>query len=533
MLADVVTSDARRASLEVGGQWNATTLVERVLAHAADAPERPAVIDLEGTRTASFGELAEDVLRLAGRLRALEVRPGDVVSVQMPNWYETVVIDLAVLAVGGVLNTMLPIYRARELRHMLSVGRVRVLFTPRVYRRFDHAALAGELRDELPELVHTVVVDDPHEDTEAFRRSLEGVPVDGGDLALDAASVSELLFTSGTEAAPKAIMHTEQTAGFGVRTAAAALGLGDGDAVWMPSPIGHSTGFNFGVRLALHHGLPVVLQDVWSPADAVRLVEANRCTYTVAATTFVSDLVNYVTEHPADLTSLRLLGSGGAPVPPEIVVGAARHGATVLRMYGSTEALAVTWNRPESPLEKRLSTDGLVLGGVEVETRTAEGEPVIGSPGEIFVRSPSGAVGFFDDPDRTAATWDEDGWIKSGDLGVLDDEGYLSIVGRTKEIIIRGGLNIAPREIEDVILQHDDVLEAAVIGLPDPRLGERTCACVVLRESAVVELDDLVSFLRDRGVANYKLPQRLVVKEALPKTPTGKVRKQELVGELS
>jgi acyl-CoA synthetase (AMP-forming)/AMP-acid ligase II len=276
-----------------------------------------------------------------------------------------------------------------------------------------------------------------------------------------------------------------------------------------------------------------VLQDVWSPAEAARLVQANRCSYTVAATTFVSDLVNYAEEHTTDLSSLRLLGSGGAPVAPEVVLGAARHGATVLRMYGSTEALSVTWNRPESPLEKRLSTDGLILDGVELETRTPDGEPVIGAPGEIFVRSPAAAVGFFDDPDRTAATWDAEGWIRSGDLGVLDDDGYLSIVGRTKEIIIRGGLNIAPREIEDVILQHDDVLEVAVIGLPDQRLGERTCACVVVRESAVVELDDLVAFLRDRGLATYKLPQRLVVKDALPKTATGKVRKQELIAELS
>jgi acyl-coenzyme A synthetase/AMP-(fatty) acid ligase len=470
----------------------------------------------------SYAELDRDSNRLANFLLGVGVRPGDVVSVQLPNWYETVVVDLGIMKAGAVINPMLPNYRAKELRYMLGVGGVDVLFTPATYRKFDHAALGAELGVE-----HHVVVDDGFGDWLAgFSDAAPGVPRAAGE-------VSELIFTSGTEAEPKAIMHTEQTTNFSARAVASSLGVREGDVVWMPSPIGHSTGLNYGVRVALYHGAPLVLQDAWSPEEAVALIERFRCAYSVVATTFVADIVDLAARRPCDLSSLRLFGSGGAPIPPEVVTASEALGMRVLRLYGSTEALMVTTNRPDSAEAKRIETDGCALDHVEVEVRDDEGRAVVGAPGEIHVRGPNTSVGFYADPDRTAAVYEPDGWVRSGDLGVLDADGYLAIVGRKKEIIIRGGINIAPREIEDLVIEHPDVAETAVVGLPHPRLGEMTCACVVLREGATLELSGLTDFLSAHGMATYKLPQRLEVLDGLPRTPSGKVKKFELVAQLS
>ena len=496
---------------------------------AAESGGRTAVVDLDGRRQRTYAQLDRDSDRVARRLLELGVQPGDVVSVQLPNWYETVTIDLGILKVGGIVNPMLPIYRSRELGFMLGTADVSVLFTPTVYRGFDYSALVEEVRSASGRPLHHVAVPEPDAEAEeglgAWLGSDDERPVEA---PTEASAVSELIFTSGTEAEPKAIMHTEQTTNFGARNVAATLGFGDDEVVWMPSPIGHSTGLNYGVRIALYHGLEVVLQDRWSPEVAARLIAERGCTYTVAATTFVSDLVAHAEESGCDLSSLRMFGSGGAPVPADVVRAAEALGMSVLRMYGSTEALAVTWNRPDAPADWRERTDGPPMREVEVEIRDEDGVVLRGEPGEIYIRSPSASVGFFADPERTATTWDEKGWIRSGDLAVLDDEGCLSIVGRKKEIIIRGGLNIAPREIEDVLLVHEAIVDIAVIGLPDERLGEITCACLVLRDGAELTLDEVVSFAKGQGLATYKLPQRLEIVPELPKTPTGKLQKQKL-----
>jgi len=202
----------------------------------------------------------------------------------------------------------------------------------------------------------------------------------------------------------------------------------------------------------------------------------------------------------------------------------------VLRLYGSTEVLVGTWNRPTSPAEQRAHSDGVAMTGVELEVRDDAGAPcAVGEPGELFVRGPNTCVGFFADPDRTAATFDHDGWVRSGDVLTMDADGYVTVVGRKKEILIRGGMNIAPREIEELLTALPEVERAAVIGLPDERLGERACACVVLEPDAQLDLDTVVTRLRATGLATYKLPERLEVVDVLPTTASGKVQKHELV----
>ena len=527
-LSDVVTSPDRRADYLATGAWDDTHLSDRLASAAERHPGKVAVVDLDGDRTHTFGELDRDASKVAAILASQGFVPGDVATVQLPNWYETVVVGLGVLRAGGVLNPVLPIYRYRELAHVLEKGSVKVLFTPDTYRRFDHRSLAESLVADVASLERAVIVPEPTQDADGFRAWLDQDVRENPPVPTDAAAVSELIFTSGTEAAPKAVMHTEQTANFSVRAAKSSLGLTDDDIVWMPSPIGHSTGFNYGVRVAVYHGLTLVLQDQWDPAVAAHLIETLGCTYAVAATTFVSDLTRQAHEHGADLGSLRLFGSGGATIPPKVVDGAASVGMNVLRLYGSTEVLVATWNRPESALAKRQLTDGCALDGVEIKVVDDDGNAVIDLEGEIVVRGPNTSVGFFDDPERVARTFEDEGWVRSGDLGVLDSDGYLTVVGRKKEIIIRGGLNIAPREIEEMLHQLPSVEQVAVVGLPHDRLGEMACACVVTNDDTMT-LDTLVAHMRAEGAAAYKLPERFERVESLPMTLTGKVQKFELV----
>ncbi len=505
-------SDARAQQYVEQGWWDGSTLAARVHQFALDQPEAIAVVDETTDSRVTYGQLWDDACRVAAFLGEHGVWPGDVVSVQLPNWYETVALDLGVLARGAVLNPLLPNYRARELHHILGTARTKLLFTPDEFRGFDHATLGRELHESLDTLGGHMVVRGRGD----FWQHVLGHSSKHIEPSADPAALSEVIFTSGTEATPKGVMHTEHTTNCNVRSAYAVNELTANDVVWAPSPIGHSTGLNFGVRLALYFGMKLVLQDRWDADRAVELIERERCSYTLAATTFLTDLVNAAQRLDRDVSSLTRFGCGGAPVPPEIVRAGADAGITVLRIYGLTEALVVSWNRAGSPLDKRMHTDGLALPEVELEVRDSE----------VMVRGPNVCVGLFDDPERERNIFTEDGWLHTGDAGVLDSDGYLSIVGRKKEIIIRGGLNIAPREIEDLLCEMPEVRAAAVLGMPDERLGEITCACVVVDQP--VELADVVAFLTGRNLATYKLPQMLRIVTELPTTPSGKIRKNEL-----
>jgi acyl-coenzyme A synthetase/AMP-(fatty) acid ligase len=544
MLADMVTEAERGAAYRRRDLWDGSTLSGRLASIASEHPGRPAVIDRDGRATHSFAELEGDVARFAAWLGTRGVGVGDVVSVQLPNCYEFVVVAVATQRVGGVINPLLPIYRRKELLHAVTVAESKVVCTPARYRNHDHLEQTREVIEASGLPVVHVVVDDARPDgadggdagdgpTVWLPDALAG-PAPGRDQWVERPdAVSELIFTSGTEAAPKAIMHTEETANFSVRVAGHDMAVGPGDVVWMPSPIGHSTGFNYGVRLAVYHGLPLVLQDRWDAGVACDLIAAHGASYTMASTTFLQDVVGEAERRGDGLGSMTRFGCGGAPVPPELVRRAAACGVTVLRLYGSTEVLVATWNRPSSPESKRTETDGCAMTEVEVEVRDEAG--AVCAPdvaGEIHVRGPNTCVGFYRDPDRTAATFAPGGWVRSGDLATMDAEGYLTVVGRKKEIIIRGGLNITPREIEDLLLDFPEVDRAAVVGLPDERLGERVCACVVLAAGTTLAFDAMVERLRTIGLATYKLPQRLEILDALPVTASGKTQKFEIVQRL-
>lgn len=529
-MRDVVTPLERAERFRSAGIWTDDTLASQVNRHADERPQAVAVIDELGTGRHSYAELRRDAARVARGLAGLGVEAGDLVSLQLPNRYPAVVAAVAIQGLGAVVNPLLPNYRARELAHVLGTACPRVVITPGTYRGFDYRPMITEARRlSGADPVHVIDQDD------AGDRSLTAMLADGDDALLPEVRgpVSELIFTSGTEATPKAIMHAEANTNLAVRTLFDDLGNDPDRVVWMPSPVGHSTGFNYGIRAALYHGRTLVLQDRWDAGEAVDLLLGCGGTYTLAATTFLADLVGECERRGICLDQLREFGCGGAPVPPELVRRADAVGIQVLRLYGSTEVLCATWNRPGDDLEHRATTDGRPLSNTEIDIRDENGASLPpGRPGELHVRSAQASLGFLADPERTAATYLPDGWIRSGDLATVDSEGYLTMVGRKKEIIIRGGVNIAPREIEELIFTFPEVERVAVVGIPDDRLGERTCACVVLAPGATLELSQLVERLRDQGLAVYKLPERLQVMDELPTTPSGKIQKHAITAGL-
>ena len=526
--ADVVTSPERRAAYLRAGHWDSSTLAGRVGEHAQARPDDLAVVDDRGRYT--YGQLRDDATALASYLRERGVDASSFVSVQLPNRYEAAVVATAIQALSATINPLLPNYRARELQHVFTTARPAAIFTPGDYRGFDHRSMVTEVASATAVApVHIVVGDRPVGDQVAYESCVSTSAGDALGVG-EAEAISELIFTSGTESTPKAIMHTEQTANFSVRVAHADMGITTDDVVWMPSPVGHSTGFNYGLRFALYHGIPLILQDQWDGAAAVELVQRERCSYTLAATTFLQDLTENARRAGTRLDSLRCFGCGGAPVPPALVESAAEQGIQCLRLYGSTEVLVGTWNRPHSTLDQRRYTDGVAMSHVEVIIVDDDGAPVASNtPGEIVTRGPNTSVGLFADPERTAATYRPDGFVKSGDIATIDDDGYLTMISRKKEIIIRGGLNIAPREIEELLVAMPEIERAAVIGLPDERLGERMCACVVLRPDRQIDLATIVDRLEGQGLAKFKLPQRLELFDALSATASGKIQKHELV----
>jgi len=533
-LADRIAPGRNRYRAE--GLWNDARLSDQVSAYAEAAPDREAVIDLGGARRTTFRRLDQLANHLADWFVQAGIDKGDVIAVQLPNCLEAAVIAIAANKLGVVVNPMLMVFRAKELRFMLRLSRAKAIFVPDSYRGFSHRDLVAGLAEELEHDLKPVIVDVPDPaspDSSTWLAGLDARSDRAPDRRPKASAVSVILFTSGTEADPKAVMHTEETLNANMRAVWSSLDMGEDEVVWMPSPVGHSTGFNFGIRYTLLHGAKLVLQDRWSTEEASALIERERPTFTLAATVFLTDLLAAARRGAVDLSSIRIFGCGGAPIPPKVVMEAGERGMSVIRLYGQTETLIATMNRPSSPLEKRIETDGQAIDGMTVDIRDDNGQPLPrGTEGELWVTGPALCVGYYKARERTRDKF-ENGWVRTGDVAVMDEDGYATIVGRKSEIIIRGGMNITPREIEEEIARMKGVSVVAVVGLPDARLGEICCACVVADGSASVTLDAIVERLRATGIATYKLPQRLEIVLELPRTASGKIQRHILVAALS
>ena len=523
----ILTAETSRRYKE-GGWWEDRTLLEYFDAALARTPAATAIVAPHGRRL-SFAELDRDSRRVAAHFAALGVRKGDVISIQLPSWAEFATVHLAATRLGAVTNPLLPIYRENELSYILSFARTVVAVIPGFYRGWDYPAMYAGMWPSLPDLKEIFVVGEAA--AGRMRPYAElctpcAAPIPPCELAGD--DVSALIFTSGTESKPKGVMHSHNTMMYATRTMAALLGLTVDDVVWAPSPLGHGTGFLWGLRQALTLGSKLVLQDIWDPEEALRLIETEGCTFTLSATPFVSMLVDSPSAGKRDTSSLRIFACAGAPIPRQLGLDAQEKlGCRLIGMWGMSECFVGSASSADDPEEKLWGTDGKAMPGGELavfdETRTRMLPP--GEVGELATRGPYVALGYFNDAERTKETFSPDGWLFSNDLATIDAEGYIRIVGRKKDIINRGGLKISAREMEEFLLQHPLVKAAAIVAVPDARLGEKSCVFVIPRESRAPTLTELIRFLEERGVAKYKLPEYLVVVPSFPMTPSGKIQK--------
>ncbi len=538
---DPILPPARVRAMRQHGYWTDRLLIDHFDASVARVPDKTAVVDHNsmagrGTRL-SFRELDAQSRRLALLLVRLGVEKSDVVSCQLPNWWQFTALALACTRIGAVLNPLMPIFRERELSFMLALAESKVFIVPRMFRNFDHAAMAGALRAGLPRLAHVLVIGG--EGPFSFEAALESQAADGGAAALFAArrphadEVTQLLFTSGTTGEPKGVMHTSNTLLSILPPYVERLRLATDDIVLMASPLAHQTGYMYGMMLPLMLGATSVLQDIWDAKRAAATIAQERVTYTMASTPFLSDLTEAVEAGAAEVTTLRVFQSAGAPIP-RVLVGRAMNAmrCKVLSGWGMTENGAVTTTKPDDPPEKIFHTDGCPVGPMEVAVFDAENRRLpAGQEGRLKARGCSNFVGYLKRPHLYGT--DAEGWFETGDLARIDADGYIRITGRSKDIIIRGGENIPVVEIEGLLYRHPAVQDVAVVGMPDARLGERACAFVVLKAGANLTLRDVTDFLIAEKVAKNYFPERLEVLEQMPRTPSGKIQKfklRELVG---
>jgi cyclohexanecarboxylate-CoA ligase len=514
------------ASYRARGEWRGETLWEAFAATARRHGERTALVDHD--HRVSFAALAQRAEACAGALAALGAGAGDAIAVHLPNWWETVVALLAVARLGAVAVPIPMIARERELRFILESSAARVALVPGVLRGHDHGAALAAVRGDSHALQQVIVV---RSTGGAGMRRWDDLPAAlPPPPAADADAVALLMYTSGSTADPKGVLHTHETLLAEGRSLGPAHGIGPDDTVLMPSPLTHVSGFLHAVVVPAVHGSRAVLQERWDPGTALATIARERITYMVGAPTFLRDLAHHPDLTPAAVSSFRLFSCGGADVDPTLVRdAAARLGCVVKRVYGSTEFPTATTTGPDDPPERRIDSDGRAIGAAEVRIVDEADRPVAaGISGEIQARGPELFAGYHPAA-LNAEAFTEDGWFRTGDLGTVDAAGYLRITGRRKDIIIRKGENISAREVEDAIATHPAVAEVAVVGLPDAGAGEIACAILRLRPGAEApSLGTLAEHLLAQGLSTRKLPERLELVDDFPRAPSGKILKRAL-----
>ncbi|QOZ70996.1 AMP-binding protein [Bradyrhizobium arachidis] len=530
MIVVAALRDTSHANFRQAGYWLDKTVDQLLTEAVARAPDKVAMVadraDRDQAPRFTYRELDDLANRAASSLLRLGVGRGDVVTVQLPNWWEFVVTAFACSKIGAVMNPVMPILRERELVYILNFCQAKVFIVPKRYRGFDYAAMAQGMRAELPHLKHVIVADGEGET--GFERML--LSADAGELpaGLRPDDMAVLMFTSGTTGEPKGVMHTSNSLIACCKALSGRFGLDSSDVLLVASPVGHMTGYAAIVLLSVYLGGTMILQDIWEAKRGVGLMAREGVTYTAASTPFLSDICEAVKGGSPQPKSLRSFLCGGAPIPSALIERAAGElGLKVCSLWGMTEVLSGTLTEPSRAADKSASTDGRSLEGMEVRIVDTEGNPVpAGEPGRLLVRGAQMFKGYYKRPELP--TFDGDGWFDSGDLAYMDKDGYIRISGRVKDILIRGGENVPVVEIENLLYKHPAVSAVAVVGFPDARLGERGCAFIVPRSGSTIDLTAVQAYLGEARMAKQFWPERIELVAELPRTASGKIQKFRL-----
>ncbi|BBY60699.1 AMP-binding protein [Mycolicibacterium sarraceniae] len=498
------------------GLWTRETLADALAAAARDTPRREALVD--GQVRLDCANLHTRARQLAGAMSA-RMPAGSVVSFMLPNWHEAAIVYHAATVAGMVVNPILPSLRDHELAFILADAAVRMIFIPAEFGGHDYASMLQRVTATMPSPPIVAVVRGEPQPGQLTFGTLDTLVFTPPELDPDA--VKMILYTSGTTGRPKGVLHSHNSIHALIRQLSEHWRVGPGSVSLVPSPIAHIGGSIYAFEFPILLGTTAVLMDRWEPDAAVALMTAEGCTHMAGATPFLQHLLGAAERAGTRLPDLKVFICGGASVPPALIRSAANYfeHAVVTRVYGSTEVPVMTVGAPDDP-------------GHAAET---DGRPgiadVIIADGEIRARGPQMLLGYLH-PDDEADAFDANGYFRTGDLGHWVDHHFLVVTGRAKDIVIRNGENIAPKEVEDVLLGHPDIQEIAIVGLPDARTGERACAVVVTEREPGLGVADLRDFLQATGIAKFKWPEQVVVWESLPKNDAGKVLKHQIRARL-
>ncbi|HTH27957.1 MAG TPA: AMP-binding protein [Sphingobium sp.] len=478
----------------------------------------------------TFGDVRDKALRLAASFVAMGVKPGDVISFQLPNWIEGVIAFMATLYTGAVSLPIVQIYGSKEMRFVLQETKARLHVTVDRFRHIDYRANIEAMLPDLPALERVIYIDQDFPDLLATEPLAEPVQVHPDTPVM-------LGYTSGTTSDPKGVIHTHRTTVAEMLQRAKvepgdekplALAPPEGFDRWLVgSPLGHVSGLQIGVFVPILFNKPAHLIDKWDMDFVLDLLVKEDLHVGAAANYFFNSLITHPKfDGEKHIPHMRYILSGGAPVPRAFGEQCDAMGISLIRGYGSTEHPSVTGSAFADPFEQRIGTDGRALGGVEIQLRDLDGKPVPqGEQGEIWTRGPDLFVGYVDTRLNEAA-FDAEGWFCMGDVGVMNAEGFLTITDRTKDIIIRGGENISALEVEDAVCRMPGIVEVAAVAAPDARMGEHVCVFLRLAEGTPAPgLKELRDHLANVGLARQKWPEEIRIVDEFERTSAGKVKK--------
>ena len=523
-------TDEMRRRYRRAGHWGEDTFYAVLARRAALHPDREALVDRR--RRVTYAQLKTRVDRVAAGFGALGVRAGDVVTIQLPNQAEFAYVFFALERLGAVANQIGPDFRSREVEYILRFSESRAFVCPATFKGFDYVRMLDELRPRLPDLSLVCVHGAPAPGFVSLDELVEGDESTAQPTPLDADDVMRMAFTSGTTGNPKGVIHSHNTTLSACRNLNGDMGVTEREVFLIYLPLGLNWGYLTLVQSVMA-GARAVLLDRWSGAEALSLIEREGVTFVPTAPASIIAMLNEPGLARTDLSSLRVVITGGASCPIETIREfRQRMRGHLIELYGMLETGFHTYTRLTDDPEAVTGTVGRPSSGLGLRLIDGDGRDVApGAEGEIAADGPSVHLGYHKNPAANAELFTADGWFRTGDLGQLDPTGNLRIVGRLKEMINRGGKKFFPREIEEILYTHPKILHAAIVGIPDQRLGERNCLCVIPRPGERVALEEVVAFLRD-GVATYKLPEMVETFAELPFTPTGKVQRHVLVRQV-
>ncbi|CAN5695197.1 cyclohexanecarboxylate-CoA ligase [soil metagenome] len=504
------------------GLWVTGTLADSLRDAARDTPLREVIVD--GDYRLDCRTLLAQATELAQALLS-RLPTGSVVSFMLPNWHEAAVIYLGATLAGMAVNPILPSLRDHELLFILDDVDSRMVFVPENFRGHDYASMLDRVTVGLASPPEVVVVRGITAEHTPYRALLDGFSAGHALPALDPDAVRMIMYTSGTTGRPKGVLHSHNSIHALIRQLGEHWLVDPGDKFLVPSPIAHIGGSIYAFECPLLLGTTAVLMERWDADEAVGLMVAERCTHMAGATPFLHQLLAAAERAGTRLPELKVFICGGASVSPSLIRRAAAYfdNAVVTRVYGSTEVPVTTVGSTSHD-----DTDH----AAETEGRPGIAEIKLAESGEICARGPQMLLGYLHAEDDDGS-FDSDGFFRTGDLARWVDDDYLVVTGRAKDIIIRNGENISPKEVEDILAGHPGIAEIAIVGLPDARTGERACAVIVPGSGVPPDVAELREVLAARGLATFKVPELVVLWDSLPKNDAGKVLKHQIRAALS